>query len=133
MYINAQIVNQSIIFNFKSLLLYIWYIYVAIFFYRCLLFQVENLNVATNLENYNFYVMLITCKCTTLCKKLDCDTKNEPPYFATTWYGKDMMIMRHSCTPLKRHWRHMGCEGCNIFYKHLATFLHICHNEISQL
>jgi hypothetical protein len=28
--------------------------------------------------------MLITCKCTPLCKKLDCDTKNEPPYFATT-------------------------------------------------
>jgi hypothetical protein len=28
--------------------------------------------------------MLITCKCTPLCKKLDCDTKSEPFYLATT-------------------------------------------------
>jgi hypothetical protein len=84
MYIKAQIANQSIIFNFKNLLLYIWCIYVATLFYRCLLFQVENLNLATNLENYCFYVMLIACKCTTLCKKKNCDTKSEPPYPATT-------------------------------------------------
>jgi hypothetical protein len=29
--------------------------------------------------------MLITCKCTPLCKKLDCDAKIEPPYLATTY------------------------------------------------
>jgi len=28
--------------------------------------------------------MLIACKCMPLCKKLDCDAKNEPPYLATT-------------------------------------------------
>ncbi len=54
------------------------------FFYRCLFFQVENLNLGTNLKNYCFYAMLIACKCTPLCKKLDCDIKSEPPYFATT-------------------------------------------------
>jgi hypothetical protein len=48
---------------FKSPLLYIWRIYVA-FFFRCLLFQVENLTLTTNLENYYFNAMLITYKCT---------------------------------------------------------------------
>jgi hypothetical protein len=56
MYLEAQIVNQSIIFNFKSPLLYIWCIYVVIFFYRGLLLQVENLNLATNLE-----ILLFVC------------------------------------------------------------------------
>jgi len=83
MYIEAQIVNQSIFFNFKSSLLYIWCIYIAIFFYRCLFLQVDNLNLVTNLEFF-FNVMLIACKCMPFCKKLDCDTKNEPPYLATT-------------------------------------------------
>ncbi len=49
------------------------------FSYRCLFLKVENLNLATNLENYCFYAMLITCKCTPLYKKMDCDAKNEPP------------------------------------------------------
>jgi hypothetical protein len=62
MYIETQIRSQSIFFNFKSPLLYIWCIYVAIFFYRCLLLQVENLNLATNFFNYYFYAMLIKCK-----------------------------------------------------------------------
>ncbi len=53
-------------------------------FFKILLLQVENLNLATNLENYCFYAMLIACKCMALCKKLNCDTKSEPPYFATT-------------------------------------------------
>ncbi len=61
------------------------------FYYRCLLFQVENLNIATNLKTYCFYVMFITCKCTPLCKKLDCDTKDEPPYLATTLYNPNTM------------------------------------------
>ncbi len=55
------------------------------FFYTCLLFQVDNLNLATNLKNYCFCAMFITCKCMPLCKKLDCDVKNEPPYFPTTF------------------------------------------------
>jgi len=63
MYIEAKTTNQSIFFNFKSPLLYIWCIYVTMFFYRCLILQVENLNLTTNLENYCFYVMLITRKC----------------------------------------------------------------------
>ncbi len=54
-------------------------------FYRCL-FQVENLNLATNLETNCFYAMLITCKCIPFYKKLDCNTKSEPPYLATTLY-----------------------------------------------
>ncbi len=52
-------------------------------FFRCLLFQGGNLNLATNSDNYYFYDMLIACKCTPLCKKLGYDTKNEPPYLAT--------------------------------------------------
>jgi len=84
MYIKAQTANWSIFFNFKNPLLYIWCIYVVILFYRCLFLQVDNLNITTNLENYFFYAMLITCKCTPLCKKLDCDVKNEPFYLATT-------------------------------------------------
>ncbi len=53
-------------------------------FYRYFLLQIESLNVATNFDNYCFYAMLITCKCMPLYKKLDCDAKSEPPYFATT-------------------------------------------------
>jgi hypothetical protein len=86
MYIKAQTTNQLICFNFKSPLLYIWCIYVTIFLYKfLLLLQVENLNLTTILENYFFNSMLIACKCTPLCKKLDCDAKNEPTYLATTF------------------------------------------------
>jgi hypothetical protein len=53
-------------------------------FYRCFLLQVKNINLATNLGNYYFYVMLIASKCMPLCKKLDYDAKSEPPYLATT-------------------------------------------------
>ncbi len=38
-----------------------------------------------NLENYCFYAMLIACKCMPFYKKLNCDTKNEPPYLAITF------------------------------------------------
>jgi hypothetical protein len=31
--------------------------------------------------------MLIACKCTPLCKKLNCKAKNEPTYLATTLLG----------------------------------------------
>jgi hypothetical protein len=69
MYIKAQITNQSIFFNFKSPLLYVWCIYVVIPYNRCLFLQVDNLNLATNLKNYCFYAMLITYKCTPFDKK----------------------------------------------------------------
>ncbi len=36
--------------------------------YRLLLLQVDNLNLATNLENYFFNAMLIACKCMPLYK-----------------------------------------------------------------
>ncbi len=85
MYIDAQTINHSIFFNFKSPLLYIWCLYVATFFI-CLL-HVDNLNLATSLENYCLYAMLIACKCTLLCKKMDCNAKSEPPYLATTLMG----------------------------------------------
>ncbi len=52
--------------------------------FKYILLQVENLNIATNLENYCFYAMLIACKCMPLCKKLDYNAKSEPPYLATT-------------------------------------------------
>jgi hypothetical protein len=48
-------------------------------------FLVENLNLTTNLENYCIYGMLITCKCMPLCKKLNYNAKNDPPYLATTF------------------------------------------------
>jgi hypothetical protein len=84
MYIKPQIVNQSIFFNFKSPLLYVWCIYDAIVFYWFFSLQVDNLILIKNLENYYFYAMLIACKFAPLCKKLDCDAKSEPPYLATT-------------------------------------------------
>jgi len=84
MHREAQITNQSIFFNFKSPLLYIWYIYVTKKIYKFFLLQVKNINLATNLKNYYFYVMLIACKRMPLCKKLDHDAKSEPPYLITT-------------------------------------------------
>jgi hypothetical protein len=72
----------------KSIIIYIWCIYVIIFFNRCIFLQVDNLNLVTNLENYYFYAMLLACKCTPLCKQLDCNAKNEPPYLATTLGNK---------------------------------------------
>ncbi len=93
MYIEAQIANRSIFFNFKSPLLNIWW-YGVVFKNKCLLFQVDNLNLASNLENY-FYAMLITCKCTPFCKNLHSDTKSEPPYLATTlWKIQSFHIRR---------------------------------------
>ncbi len=71
------------IFQLKKSITYIWCIYVVIFLNKCLFLQVENLSLATNLENYCFYAMLIACKCMPLCKKLVCDTKSGPPYLAT--------------------------------------------------
>jgi len=59
MYIEAQTTNQSIFFNFKGPLLYIWCIYAVILKNKCLLFQIENLNLATTLENYCCYAMLM--------------------------------------------------------------------------
>ncbi len=62
----------------------IYLVYISyIFFNRCFLFQVENLNLAKNLKNYYFYAILITCKCMSLCKKLDYNAKSEPPDLAT--------------------------------------------------
>jgi hypothetical protein len=78
--------NNKLIHIFQlqnSITIYLVYI-CCNFFYRCLLLQVDNLNLGTNLENYGYYAMIIACKCTPLCKKLDCDAKNEPPYLTTT-------------------------------------------------
>jgi hypothetical protein len=36
------------------------------------------------LEKKYFYATLVTYKCTPICKKLDCNAKNEPPYLAAT-------------------------------------------------
>ncbi len=58
-----------------------WYISCK-FFYKCLFFQVNNLNLITSLKNYCFYGMLITWKCAPLCKILECNPKSESPYFA---------------------------------------------------
>jgi len=80
MYIEAQTTNQSIFFNFKSPLLYILCIHVALFLKRYFLFQVENLKLITNLKKYYFYAMLIAGKCAPLYNKLDYNIKNEPPY-----------------------------------------------------
>jgi hypothetical protein len=49
-----------------------------------ILLQVENLNLATNLEDYYFNAMLIACKCMPLCKKMDYNAKNEALYLTTT-------------------------------------------------
>jgi len=67
----------------KSITIYLVY-KCCNFFIRCILRQVVNLNLATNLKFYIFYAMLITCKCMPFCKKLKCNTKSESPYLATT-------------------------------------------------
>jgi hypothetical protein len=87
MYIKAQTSNQSIFFNLQNQLLYIWCIHVF-FFIDVFFFKLKNLNIVTKLENYCLYAMLIACKCMSLCKKLDCDVKSEPPYLATTLMSK---------------------------------------------
>jgi hypothetical protein len=38
-----------------------------------------------------FYAMLIACKCTPFCKKLDCDTKNGPHDLTTTLTSQYLM------------------------------------------
>jgi hypothetical protein len=85
MYIKAQTTNQSIFFNFKSPLYYIFGVYMLQFNFIDFFFSIENLNLTTNLENYHFYTMLIACKCTPFCKTLDYNAKSEPPYLATTF------------------------------------------------
>jgi hypothetical protein len=50
----AQIENQSIFFNFKSPLLYIWSMYVTFFLYKCFFIEIENLNLITNLAFFDF-------------------------------------------------------------------------------
>jgi len=72
------------IFQFqKSITIYLAYICCK-FLNKCIFLQVNNLYLATNLENYYFYAMLVSCKCMPLCKNMDYDIKNEPPYIATT-------------------------------------------------
>jgi len=85
------------IFQLKKFIT-IYLVYIGCnFFYRCLLLQVDNLNLTINLEIYCFYAMLITCKCTPLCKKVDCDTKNEPPYFTTTLHSTLNIFVQNPC------------------------------------
>jgi hypothetical protein len=50
----AQIENQSIFFNFKSPLLYIWSMYVTFFLYKFFFIEIENLNLITNLAFFDF-------------------------------------------------------------------------------
>jgi hypothetical protein len=72
-------------------------------FFKCLLLQGGNLNLATNLENYCFYDMLIACKCTPLCKKLGYDTKNEP-YLANycfSFFFVSLFVFSSLIKPLK--------------------------------
>ncbi len=73
------------IFQFqKFLTIHLVYI-CSNFFYRCLLLEVKNLYLPTNLKKYFLYAMLIACKCTPFYKRLHCDAKNEPPYLITTF------------------------------------------------
>jgi len=72
------------IFQPKKIHHYIFDVYMLAFFYKNIFLQVDNLNLVTNLKKYCFYAMLIACKCTPSCKKLDCNAKSEPPYFVTT-------------------------------------------------
>jgi hypothetical protein len=75
------------IFQFKKSIT-VYFVYVCFFYiYRCILLQVQNLNLVTNFDFF-FNAMLITYKCTSLCKELDCDVKSEPPYLATTLMTK---------------------------------------------
>jgi len=91
MYIEAQTTKQSI-FSTSKVHYYIFGVYMLQFFFNSLFLQVDNLNLATNLENYCFYAMLIASKCTPLCKKLDCDIKSEPHYLATTQYQMNLIF-----------------------------------------
>jgi hypothetical protein len=46
--------------------------------------------------------MLITCKCTPLYKKLDCDAKCEPPYLATTPLEYMLLSLSHKVERVKK-------------------------------
>jgi hypothetical protein len=85
MYIGAQTTNQSI-FSTLKVHYYIFGVYMLQYLFTNVFFlQVEYLNLAIYLEKYYFNAMFIACKCMQFYKKLDCDTKSEPPYFATTF------------------------------------------------
>jgi hypothetical protein len=64
----------------KFITIYLVYI-CGNFFYRCK-FSEKN--------QFIFNAMLIACKCMSLCKKLDCDIKSEPPYHVTTLHRKEI-------------------------------------------
>jgi hypothetical protein len=85
----------------KSITIYL--VYICCNFYRCLFLQVDNLNLATILENYCFKTILIACKCMPLCKKMDCNVKSEPPTWMVSWFAT---LMTSSFS--QRTWRTMS-------------------------
>jgi hypothetical protein len=69
MYIEAQ-TSTNPYFSISKVHYYIFGVYMLQFLKsRYLFYQVDNLYLTTNLENYYFYVKLIACICTPLCKK----------------------------------------------------------------
>jgi hypothetical protein len=52
-----------------------------------------------------FYAMLITCKCTPLYKKLDCNAKSKPPYLITT-LTSFLFTIAHDCPGHSLHVDH---------------------------
>ncbi len=85
MHVYRSINNKSVhVFQLqKSITIYLVYICCNLFL-KCLLLLFENLNLATNLDYFCFFTMLIACNCMPLYKTLNCNAKNEPPYLATT-------------------------------------------------
>jgi hypothetical protein len=81
MHVYKGINNKPVhIFQLQKSIIYVWCIYVVIFFYRCFFLQVDNLNLATNLENYFLNVILMTCKkCMARYKRLNRDAKVSHP------------------------------------------------------
>jgi hypothetical protein len=78
---------------------------------KCLGIQVDNLNLVTNLAYCWFHDVSITCKYTTLCKKLHYDIGSEPTYLTTN--------PQHSFTfPIRKMYRFQ-----------VPFVMHYVHNE----
>jgi hypothetical protein len=97
-------------------------------FNKCLGIQGYNLNLITNLTYCWFHVVLITCKYTTLCKKLHCDIDSEPIYLTTNTqhsFASPICKMYRFQVPFVMHYVHNEQNWFSIAYVSMCIFR--CH------
>jgi hypothetical protein len=64
-----------------------------------------------------FNAMLIACKCTPLCKKLDYNVKNEPPYFVATHLHGFMVCNIDDIFIFSKNMEEHECHVCLVLDK----------------